>query len=192
MKPLTLRELEQQESTSVWVKNNTPETMKGVAPGTMYRLSITYGDEYGEKNRITVPSTMIPLDISVYASKDRLLKSASFRNQVINGNLILLSDDDALAERKRLGPVYDREYQRLTRVKPHALEDNELTDQQKEDEDWARILLKLEGDEPAYDEAEVLQRLMMTESEITQDRWKLIVNYTRDDSVKEFALSKLQ
>ena len=50
----------------------------------------------------------------------------------------------------------------------------------------------MDGETPAYDEAQVMQVLRMNEFDISQDKWKYIVQFAKDDSVKEFALSKVQ
>lgn len=187
---ISLHELERSPQKSIWVKNNTPKVMRDVAPGTLYSVAINYANEYGEKDRVSVPATFIPYELTQHASKKQFLQSTSFRNQVIKGNLVLLSEEEAEKECEKLGEAYQKEYRRITSAKHIDIEQKEEVS--SEDESWVRNLLKMDGETPAYDEAQVMQVLRMNELDISQDKWKYIVQFAKDDSVKEFALSKVQ
>ena len=103
---------------------------------------------------------------------------------------MLLSEEEAEKECEKLGEAYQKEYRRITSAKHIDIEQKEEV--ASEDESWVRNLLKMDGETPAYDEAQVMQVLRMNEFDISQDKWKYIVQFAKDDSVKEFALSKVQ
>lgn len=190
---ITLQELERSQQKSVWVMNNTPKTMEGINPGTLYSIVVNYMNEYGERSRITVPATFIPIDLTSYASKKQLLASTSFRNQVIKRNLILLSEEEAEKKLKELGNAYDKEYNRINSSRIATVEAEEAAKPDSEDDNWVKTLLGVGDDSvPNYNEADVMNKLRMIEKEITEARWKLILQFAKDDEVKEFALTHLQ
>lgn len=190
---ITLQELERSQQKSVWVMNNTPKTMEGINPGTLYSIVVNYMNEYGERSRITVPATFIPIDLTSYASKKQLLASTSFRNQVIKRNLVLLSEEEAEKKLKELGNAYDKEYNRINSSRIATVEAEEAAKPDSEDDNWVKTLLGVGDDSvPNYNEADVMNKLRMIEKEITETRWKLILQFAKDDEVKEFALTHLQ
>ena len=187
---ISLHDLEKSSDKRIWVKNNTPKTMAGVAPGTLYSVAITYSNEFGEKDRLSVPATFIPYELTQHANKKQFLQSTSFRNQVIRGNLLILSEEEAMKEIEELKDAYQKELRRINSVK-HIATQEQAEAKESEDEAWVRTLLKMDGENPKYDASQVMQVLRMNQSEISQEKWKYIVQYSKDDEVKEFALSQV-
>lgn len=190
---INLREFETNGEKSVWVVNNSPVTMKDAGePGTLYSIVVYYPNEYGEKERLEVPATFIPIDLSQYTAKKNFINSNSFRTQVIKMNLLILNEQEANRVIKELGSSYEKEKLRLSQsdfLKNKQQEENRPDSQI---ENYVKTILGIGEDNIAnYDEAKVLNTLRMNEESFTQEHWKLFVDLSNDDSVKEFALSKL-
>lgn len=189
---MTLQELENSQQKSVWVVNNTPKTMAGVNPGTLYSIVIHYNNEYGERSRLSVPATFIPINLTDYTSKKQLLASSSFRNQVLKRNLLLISEEQAQRKISELGNAYDNEYTRITKAKLASIAEEDIGKPDSEDDNWVKTLLGVGDDSiPNYDESDVMNKLRMIDKEVNENRWKLIIQFAKDDEVKEFALQHL-
>ena len=90
--PLTLSQLEKEDSSSVYVINNTnPRGM----------IHISANDGAGNALAITIPITNIPVDLTTQATKQTLMNSPRFRSLIMQRALLVMGASDAEGELQR-------------------------------------------------------------------------------------------
>ena len=106
LRHLTIAELEKENSTSLWVINNSGGggRQKGV-------INITIRENNGHVNTIRIPVTHIPIDLTMQATRASILNTPDFR-RILNGKMIIgVAAQDAQEYMK--DPQAQKEYARL-------------------------------------------------------------------------------
>lgn len=91
-KALTISQVEQAQSSSVWALNSSGS--RGESKGII-NIGITEGN--GRSAVVRIPVTFIPVDLTTQATKNALTMSPDFRRIVASGLVKLISEEDAMA-----------------------------------------------------------------------------------------------
>lgn len=117
---ISIQDLENdKDSRSVWVINNAAQKF-----GRPTVVTVDVRNQDGKHSSIAVPATWIPIDLSIYASKDYITGSTTFRRAVANQMLIPLKEKDALAILAT--PKARRERDRLQSIQDEYLRGNDI------------------------------------------------------------------
>lgn len=88
--PITISQLEQSSTSSVWVLNTSGG--KGQGKGI---VNITIIEGNGRPTVVRIPVTFIPMDLTMQATKTALTMSPDFRRLCASRVITLISEDDA-------------------------------------------------------------------------------------------------
>jgi hypothetical protein len=90
IKGMSIRDLENAKSSSLWVLNNSGGNKK-----MMGIINISVREGNGQLNTVRIPVTSIPVDLSIQATKDAILSNPQFRRVIMGKMLIAISDEQA-------------------------------------------------------------------------------------------------
>jgi hypothetical protein len=86
----TISNARKDTSESLYVLNNATRITKRPS-----EIILAYKSQHGDANPIPIVRTSNPIDLSLFAPKDELLRNADFLRLVNKGMLTLLNEDDA-------------------------------------------------------------------------------------------------
>lgn len=184
-KPLTIGELENSKSSSVWVMNSS--NPKG-------NVNLTMNDGQGTQIVVQVPVTWIPIDLTTQATKSAILVSPTFRGLMAKGLLKLIREEEALAimeqadAQKEAARIYSRAQDLSVDAAYMPSEAKRAQEEGTGSISPFAMNIVLSKD---LEEDQVMSTLRNNESALTQDDMRYIAENSQFARVKSYAASKL-
>lgn len=184
-KVMTVGELENSKTSSVWVKNSS--NPKG-------NVNLTMNDGQGQQLVVQVPVTWIAVDLTTQATKSAILSSPAFRRMLAQGLIQLVAEEDALAmmagadAQKEAQRIYNRA-QDLNVDAQHMPQEAQKA-QTESDGSISGFAMNIAASND-MDEDQVMQTLRNNESNLTEEDLKYIAQNSSFARVKTFAAERL-
>ena len=184
-KIMTIGELENSKSSSVWVLNSS--NPKG-------NVNMTMNDGQGQQLVIQVPVTWIAVDLTTQATKSAILSSPAFRRMLAQGMIKLIAEEDALAmmsapdAQKEAQRIYNRA-QDLT-VDAAYMPQEAQKAQSEGDGSVSGFALNIAASND-MDEDQVMNTLRNNESALSEADLQYIAQNSSFARVKTFAAERL-
>lgn len=188
-KALTVSQVEQSQSTSVWAMNTSAS--KGTGKGII-NLTITEGN--GRSTVVRIPVTFIPVDLTTQATKSALTMSPDFRRLVASRIITLISDADA-------EKMLDNDKARAEQSRLLNIESLHEVDEQQQTAEVRSMMAEASGNIGGLalniahttdgDEEAVVANLRNNAEALTKDELKYIVDNSQMHKVKVLAADLL-
>lgn len=183
-KPMTIGDLENSKSSSVWVLNNS--NPKG-------NVNMTMSDGQGNNIVVQVPVTFIPVDLTTQATKQGIISSPTFRRMIAAQMLTLITEEEALRLMGLEGASKEAErlYNRAQDLSGDAAYMPQEAQRAKAEGDGSvsgfAMNIAMAQD---LDEDQVMTTLRNNESTLGADDWSYIAQNSQYPRVKTYAASK--
>ena len=89
---ITIAMAEKEETSSLWVLNNS-----GSSGNQVGVVNITIPEGNGQVNTIRIPNTFVPIDITTQATKQAVISNPQFRRMIMGNMLKIVSSESAEA-----------------------------------------------------------------------------------------------
>jgi hypothetical protein len=183
---MTIGELENSKSSSVWVLNNS--NPKG-------NVNITMSDGQGNNVLVQVPVTFIALDLTTQATKQALVTSPLFRRMLAQNVLKLIREEEealAMMATPEAQKEAERLYNRVQDLNVDAAYMPQEAQRAKAEGDGSvsgfAMNIAMAKD---LDEDQVMTTLRNNESALSNDDWNYIAQNSQYARVKSYAATKL-
>jgi len=184
-KVMTIGELENSKTSSVWVKNIS--NPKG-------NVNMTMNDGQGTQIVLQVPVTWIPIDLTTQATKSAILSAPSLRRMLAQGMIQLISEEDAMEvmqqadAQKEAVRIYNRAQDMEIDMQQVPVEAQKA--QVESDGSISGFAMNIAASND-MDEDQVMNTLRNNESNLTQGDLKYIAQNSTFPRVKTFAAERL-
>lgn len=184
-KVMTIGELENSKTSSVWVKNTS--NPKG-------NVNMTMNDGQGQQLVIQVPVTWITVDLTTQATKSAILSSPAFRRMLAQGMIQLVSEEDALTlmqsadAQKEAQRIYNRAQD--LNVDAAYMPQEAQKAQTESDGSISGFAMNIASSND-MDEDQVMTTLRNNESNLTEADLQYIAQNSSFARVKTFAAERL-
>lgn len=196
--------IKNEKEISLYVVNTSDNNQRINDKPIKAEVSFPVKSANGQTTNVRIPSTWIPVDLSLQVTKEDLVKSPDLRRLITRGNLELMREEEALEILNKKEAKMEME--RLRKMDSINITVQNFAGQLTDSERSSTGLKPAEGNVDAVEvdslvielftredinDQERYAQLINVKSRLNEKDWAYVIDVTKSDEISEFALECL-